>query len=168
MDVFENADIELVPLTVEDLSDIALSSPADALASALDGALPPPHVAIRALSQLEAGTSAAWCVPFLIVAKPSGAILGGCGFKGFPVDGDVEIGYGVAKSARRRGVATLAVTELLGLAAASGIVRQVVAHILPDNDASSGVVSRLGFSRGLTIVDPDGEVVVRWVYPIAT
>ena len=102
------------------------------------------------------------------MAKPSGAILGGCGFKGFPINGDVEIGYGVAESARGRGVATLAVAQLLGLAAASGIVQQVVAHILPDNAASSKVVSRLGFSRGPTVVDPDGETVVRWTYPVAT
>ncbi len=161
-------EIRLMPMASEDLRSLAASRPVDAFASAAEGALPPPHVVARALSQLDAGTPAMWCLPLLIVAKRSGDILGGCRFKDAPVNGSVEIGYGVARSARGRGIATSAVGELLKLAAASGIVREVVAHILPDNIPSSKVVSRLGFSRGSSIIDPDGETVVRWSYPVTT
>jgi RimJ/RimL family protein N-acetyltransferase len=164
--VAETAKIELIPLDLSNLRRLAASEPTDLQAP--DGALPPSHVAVRALSQLEAGVPSDWCVPFLIVSKESGEILGGCRFKGEPVNGRVEIGYGVAKSARRRGVATAAVTQLLRLAASSGRVQHLDAHIVPDNIASSKVVSRLGFTRMGTVVDSDGELVVHWAYPVAT
>lgn len=164
--VVETAMIELVSLGLPNLRRLARSEPADLQAP--DGALPPAHVAVRALSQLEAGVPADWCVPLLIVSTESGHILGGCRFKGAPIDGRVEIGYGVAQAARRRGIATAAVSELLRLAASSGLARHVDAHILPGNVASAGVVSRLGFSRVGTVVDPDGELVVHWTFPVAT
>jgi len=164
--IVETAEIDLVPLDLPNLRRLAASEPA--YLEAPDGALPPSHVAARSLSQLDAGVPANWCVPFLIVTKASREILGGCGFKGEPSNGRVEIGYGVAESARCRGIATAAVVELLKLAASSGLVRHVDAHIVPDNVASSKVVSHLGFSPGDTIIDPDGELVVHWAYPVAT
>ena len=155
-----------MPLDLPNLRRLAASEPADLVAQ--QGALPPPHVAARSLSQLDAGVPAFWCVPFLVVERDSREILGGCTFKGEPIGGRVEIGYGVALSARRRGIATAAVSHLLRLAAASGLVRHVDAHILPGNIASTKVVSRLGFSPGERIVDQDGELVVHWEYPLAT
>ena len=95
-------------------------------------------------------------------------MLGGCRFKGAPVDGSVEIGYGVAKSERGRGIATAALTKLIEMAASTGEVGQIVAHILPSNIASSKVVAKLGFSKGQSFVDSDGELVVCWTYPVAT
>ena len=162
----ETAMIDLTLLDLSTLRKLAASEAADLQAP--DGALPPSHVAARALSQLEAGVPANWCVPFLIVAKGSGEILGGCRFKGEPFNGRVEIGYGVAKSARRRGIATAAVSKMLELAATSGLVQYIDAHVLPDNAASCKVVSSLGFSRMGTVVDPDGELVVHWAYAVVT
>jgi len=160
-------EIELLQLTREGLLGLARSEPADYLAGAPEGALPPPHVADRALKQLEAGVPAFWCAPFLIVARPEGTILGGCTFKGMPSNGDVEIAYGIAKSMRGRGIASAAVAQLVKLAAADGSVRQVVAEILPSNTGSSKVVARLGFKARGTFVDTDGETVVRWIYSVS-
>jgi RimJ/RimL family protein N-acetyltransferase len=162
----ETSRIGLVPLDMPNLRRLATGQPTDLHAP--EGALPPSHVASRVLAQLEAGVPARWCVPWLMVSADTGEILGGCRFKGAPREGCVEIGYGVAHSARRRGVATAAVVQLLQLAAASGEVRRVVAHIVPDNIASAGVVSRLGFEAGQVIADADGELVVPWVCPITT
>ncbi|MGW8389783.1 GNAT family N-acetyltransferase [Pseudoduganella sp. HUAS MS19] len=160
-------EIELLQLTSEELLGLARTEPADNFAGALEGALPPPHVADRALKQLEAGVPAFWCAPFLIVARPEGTILGGCTFKGMPSNGDVEIAYGVAKPMRGRGIASAAVAQLLKLAAADRSVQQVVAEILPSNIGSSKVVSRLGFTARATLVDSDGETVVRWIYSVS-
>ncbi len=55
---------------------------------------------------------------------------------------------------------------MLELATASGQVTEVVAHILPENAASSKVVSRLGFSKGELRADHDGEMVVVWSFRI--
>lgn len=159
--------IALVPIDLPRLRRLAASQRVDFGAAAVaDGALPPAHVAAQALARLQAGTPAPWCVPYLIVVQARDAVVGGCRFKSAPVDGCVEIGYGVAPSERGRGIATVAVRELLRLATVSGLVRQVVAHILPDNAASSRVVARLGFTAGATLVDPDGEVVVQWIRPV--
>lgn len=159
--------IELIHIDVDNLRRLAAREPVDFGGVAVSaGALPPRHVAVRALTHLDAGTPALWCIPFLIMPRSHDAILGGCTFKTAPVDGRVEIGYGVAPSHRGRGVATAAVAQLLHLAAASGIVRQVVAHVLPGNFASAKVVSRLGFEMGSSFVE-DEEDVVRWTWHVA-
>ena len=160
--------IELTHIDVDNLRRLAAREPVDFGGVAVSaGALPPRHVAVRALTHLDAGTPALWCMPFLIMPRSHDAILGGCTFKTAPVDGRVEIGYGVAPSHRGRGVATAAVTQLLYLAAASGIVRQVIAHVLPGNFASAKVLSRLGFEMGSALVDTDEVEVVRWMWHVA-
>jgi RimJ/RimL family protein N-acetyltransferase len=131
----------------------------------LEGALPPGTVAAHALAQVDSGTPAHWCAPFLIVS--GNAVVGSCRFRAAPAEGRVEIGYGVAASQRGRGIATRVVRQLLEMAASSGVVTEVVAHILPGNVASSTVVSRLGFAKGDLQTDHDGETVVVWSYPIA-
>ena len=160
-------EIELLQLTREELLSLAKSEPADHFTGTPEGALPPPQVADRALKQQEAGVPAFWCSPFLIVARSERTILGGCTFKGMPSNGDVEIAYGVATPMRGRGIASAAVAQLLNLAAADRSVRQVVAEILPSNIGSSKVVSRLGFTARETLVDTDGETVVRWIYSVS-
>jgi len=160
-------EIELLQLTREELLGLARKAPADYFAGAPEGALPPPHVADRALKQLEAGVPAFWCAPFLIIARPEGTILGGCTFKGMPSNGDVEIAYGVAKSMRGRGIASAAVAQLVKLAAADRSVQQVVAEILPSNISSSKVVAGVGFMARGTFIDTDGETVVRWIYSVS-
>jgi len=164
----ELVEIELVQIDLPNLRRLAVSEPVDfATKVVFEGGLPPPHVAIRALAQLDAGTPPAWCVPYLIVSKSGDAIVGGCGFQSAPIDGCVEIGYGVASSQRGRGIATAAVRQLLQFAAADGVVQQVVARILPRNVASSKVVGRLGFSKGRTSIDRDGEVVDHWTWQVS-
>lgn len=166
MSLAEPEALALVPIDLSNLRRLAVSEEAnlDGM-EILEGALPPPHVAARTLAQLESGTPAHWCVPFLIVSRQ--VVLGGCGFKAAPASGSVEIGYAVAESQRGRGIATAAVARLLQMASSSGLVQHVVAHILPDNAASSKVVSRLGFSKGHSLVDHDGETVVQWSFAVA-
>lgn len=159
--------IDLIPIDVDNLRRLADREPVDfGDIQVAAGALPPHHVAKRSLSHLQAGIPSLWCTPFLIVTRSRDAVLGGCTFKTAPMQGRVEIGYGVAPSHRGRGVATAAVAELLRIASASGIVRQVVAHVLPRNLASSRVVSRLGFEQETALVDADGEEVVPWVWHV--
>jgi|SRR5688572_24649791 len=164
----EQTAIELMQIDLFNLRRLAASESADFGGMAvMDGALPPPRAAVRALAQLDSGTPTLWCVPFLITSDSREAVLGHCGFKYAPSDGSVEVGYGVATSMRGQGIATAAVGRLLQLAASSGKVQQVVAHILPSNIASSKVAGRLGFSMGHSFLDSDGEMVVHWAYRVA-
>ena len=95
--VVQTEAIELSQIDLANLRRLAASEPVDFGSLAIcDGALPPPRVAARALAQLELGAPALWCVPFLIISRARQIALGGCTFKTLPVDGTVEIGYGVA------------------------------------------------------------------------
>jgi RimJ/RimL family protein N-acetyltransferase len=80
---------------------------------------------------------------FLVVRD--GVVVGECGWFGPPDDdGEVEIGYGLAGSARRQGTGTAAVTLLLDWVAEHG-ARRVRAEVLPGNEASLRLLARLGF-----------------------
>jgi len=158
------APIELVPLSIAELRRIAAGESALTGEPALEGALPPGHVATLALAEVDAGTPAFWCVPFLIVSAGPRAIVGSCRFKSAPVAGEVEISYGIAPALRGRGLGTHAIRQLLQLAAGADGIRRVVAHVLPENAASSRLVRRLGFIEDRRFTDLNGDEVVRWVW----
>ena len=85
-----------------------------------------------------------------------GMAIGGVGCKGAPDDrGRVEIGYGLAESARGQGYATEAVLGLLDWLAQGG-VSEVVAECDPGNAPSIAVLRRCGFEP------PGAEDVWSW------
>ena len=127
------------------------------------GALSPPaFVAERALRRIAEGQSEVWCSTRLIVRDSDNLIVGGCGFKGEPRDGRVEINYGVAPGTRRQGAATEAVSALLHFAFSNGAI-EVLAEIAIENRASARTVEKLGFKSVATRVAEDGVTVVQWV-----
>ena len=134
---------------------------------AAEGALPPSHVAKRALDNLARGCSPLWCVPFNIIDESGTLVVGGCGFKGAPDRGEVEVGYGIAAACLQRGYGSRGVRLLLEMAKVAGILK-VIAHIAPGNAASAALAHSLGFSQGAAAVDSDGENVVRWVWKCDT
>ena len=73
-----------------------------------------------------------------------GRAVGGIGFKGQPDGGCVEIGYGLAPSARGHGYAVEAVVALLTVAADLGLFK-VIANTTLDNIASQRTLIRAGF-----------------------
>ncbi len=84
--------------------------------------------------------------PFQVRERDAGLAIGGAGFKGPPdVDGCVEIGYGLAPSARGRGYAREAVRALCDLAVARG-ARAVTAETDVGNGASERVLEACGFA----------------------
>jgi RimJ/RimL family protein N-acetyltransferase len=71
--------------------------------------------------------------------------IGGAGFHGRPQrDGTVEIGYGIAPSARHLGFAQAAIARLVAIAADHGATR-VTARTAPQNVASQRALARVGF-----------------------
>lgn len=147
-----------------DLRTLAASrTPRHLTGKAAPGALPPAFVAERALAHMEAGKSASWCATFVMLRISDQMVVGSCGFKDEPQDGQVEIGYGVSPDWRGQGIATDAVRELARIAFASGAVERVLAQIAPDNTASLRVAGKLGFEVGATVRDADGEDLQQWV-----
>jgi ribosomal-protein-alanine N-acetyltransferase len=77
--------------------------------------------------------------------RPEGPLaVGTAGYKGAPVEGMVEIGYGVLQQFRRRGIATEAADGLLRFAFAHPEVTRITAETLPDLVSSIGVMEKLG------------------------
>jgi RimJ/RimL family protein N-acetyltransferase len=81
---------------------------------------------------------------YRITRHADGLAIGGAGFKGQPDDGCVEIGYGLAPSARGQGYAAEAVTALLTVAVEHGLAK-VLADTTLDNVASQRTLVRAGF-----------------------
>ena len=82
---------------------------------------------------------------YQIVRRTDGQVIGGIGFKGAPTAGIVEVGYGLAPSARGHGYAAEALRALLVIAGTHG-VRRVRADTLPDNLASRRTLENAGFT----------------------
>jgi [ribosomal protein S5]-alanine N-acetyltransferase len=82
---------------------------------------------------------------YLVARRADGCVVGDCGFpEGPAADGVVEIGYGIADSARDRGYGTEAVEALIGFALLQAGVRRVVAETTAANPASRRVLEKAG------------------------
>ncbi|MFC7421514.1 GNAT family N-acetyltransferase [Iodobacter arcticus] len=127
-----------------------------------DGLLPS-FVAERAIQMLHAGVAEHWARPFYILRRFDQVVLGSCGFKHPPINGRIELGYGVFPIYQRQGFATAAVGELLHRAFSSAEVSEVLAQINPDNAASIKVVQKLGFELSECLTDEDSEPLQQWI-----
>jgi RimJ/RimL family protein N-acetyltransferase len=115
------------------------------------------------LAQLRASPPGPWTHGFAAVERMSGAVVGGCGFKGPPdVDGMVEIAYGLDAAFRGRGYAREAARALIDYALGPGGARCVRAHTRRDNAASARVLEACGFTYVGEVVDPEDGLVMRW------
>lgn len=104
-----------------------------------------------------------WALSFKMVERSSGAVVGGCAFKGPPdADGTVEIAYGTEADFRQRGFATEAAAALTVFALGSGQVRAVRAHTKTDNEASARVLIKCCFRQIGLVFEPEDGVVMRW------
>lgn len=86
----------------------------------------------------------AWGARFFVAGDPP-ELVGWGGFKGPPKDGVVELGYEIAEVRRGRGLATAATRAMLGEAFSDDRVTAVIAHTLPERNASNRVLEKTGF-----------------------
>lgn len=93
----------------------------------------------------------------------SGGELGQCGFKGPPKgDGCVEIAYGISPEHQGKGYATEAAGALVRFAFRNSEVTSVLAHTLPEENASTRVLMKCGFTKKGDVIDPEDGLVWRW------
>jgi RimJ/RimL family protein N-acetyltransferase len=132
--------IELVPCTV-DVARAVLAGVEPAVPHVADW----PHAdTLDALRPLAEHPEESGPGTFLVLLD--GVVVGDAGWFGPPDEhGEVEIGYGLAASARGRGVGTEAVQLLLAWVTGQG-ARRVRAEVEPGNAASFGLLERLGFT----------------------
>jgi ribosomal-protein-alanine N-acetyltransferase len=104
-----------------------------------------------------------WVHGFLMVQSSSGNTVGHCGFKGPPgADGVVEIAYGVQPEYEGMGFATEAAEALTRFAFNNPQVRKVIAHTLPQVNASARILTKCGFTKIGEVIDPEDGLVWRW------
>jgi [ribosomal protein S5]-alanine N-acetyltransferase len=127
-----------------------------------EGALPPHFLLQGALEKLEAGEPAVWHSSFLFILSlhHHKLAIGSGGFKGAPKDRVVEIGYGVAPSWRRKGLATEAVIALAHFAFSRDDIDVVVAQTLKSNIASQRVLQKADFTQTDTKDSEEGELIL--------
>jgi GNAT superfamily N-acetyltransferase len=90
-------------------------------------------------------------------------VLGSCAFKTPPTDeGSVEIAYFTYPGFEGRGYATEMARQLIELARRSAAVRQVIAHTLPETNASTRVLEKVGMTFVGEVMDPHDGRVWRW------
>ncbi len=102
-----------------------------------------------------------WIHGFKVV-DDAGIPLGLASFKGPPIDGVVEIAYAIEPGQQGKGHATAAARALTAFAFASGQVRLVCAHTLPEGISSQRVLLKSGFEKTGEVVDPEDGLVWRF------
>jgi [ribosomal protein S5]-alanine N-acetyltransferase len=137
-----------------------------ALGVTIADAWPPEHYdppavewMLSAIASLPA--HAVWRGYYIVLAQNPPILIGTAGYKSVPDnDGVVEIGYSVASSFQRQGIASEAVSALLAQAYANG-ASAVAAETFPTLVASLGVMRRCG----MVCVGPGSESgTVRYVH----
>ena len=100
---------------------------------------------------------------YLAIDAATREVVGTCAFKTGPTDGgEVEIAYCTFPGFEGRGFATAMAARLLRLASGSGAVRLVIANTLPEENASTSILRKLGFRHAGAVEDPEEGTVWRW------
>jgi RimJ/RimL family protein N-acetyltransferase len=96
------------------------------------------------------------------LANEGSDMIGTCAFKAAPNEkGEVEIAYMTFPAFERRGHATAMAGALTRIAFEAG-VPMVIAHTLPEENASTRALRRNGFRHAGEVMDPEDGLVWRW------
>jgi [ribosomal protein S5]-alanine N-acetyltransferase len=96
------------------------------------------------------------------VAVENSLPVGTCAFKSPPVEGRVEIAYGTMPGFERRGIATAMARELVRIARQEDECLTVFAQTLPEENASTSILKKLGFRLVGAIEHPEDGQVWEW------
>lgn len=122
------------------------------------------EVSPKWLEQLRAARGAdPWTFGFAVLLPTVAQVIGSAGFKGRPdAAGMVEAAYGIVPAWQGKGCATTALGKLIAFASDDDRVRLLRAHTLPENNASTRVLTKNGFTKLGEVIDPEDGRVWRW------
>jgi RimJ/RimL family protein N-acetyltransferase len=108
------------------------------------------------------GATTPW-TGYLAVDREHQIIIGTCAFTAPPdPEGVVEIAYFTFPPFEGRGYASAMAASLVELAEGTAGIRRVRAHTLPEGNASTRILEKLGFERIGETVDLEAGQVWRW------
>jgi RimJ/RimL family protein N-acetyltransferase len=100
---------------------------------------------------------------FLVADPERALVIGSCGFTHGPeADGSVEIAYFTFPEFEGRGYATAMAAELLRRSRQSDSVSKVIAHTVPERNASTRILEKIGMERAGEAEDADVGKVWLW------
>ena len=103
-----------------------------------------------------------WIYGFTAVRLDDHVTVGTGGFATPPMDGMVEIAYGVAPEVEGKGYATEAARALTEFARTFKEIRTIRAHTLPAGLASQRVLAKCGYQHVGEVIDPEDGLVWRF------
>ena len=93
------------------------------------------------------------------IALCEAVVVGTCAFKSAPCDDRLEIAYYTMPSHEGRGIATAMAQELIEVARSERPEITVTAQTLPEENASTAILRKLGFAHaGILHTVEDGDV----------
>ena len=111
------------------------------------------------------GTRSPW-IGYLAERQSGSAIVGTCGFKGPPSAGNVEVAYFTFPQFENEGIASAMLRHLILIALSDVMVDRILAHTLPEENASAHILRKAGFiQEGLDEDDEAGHV---WRWSLST
>jgi len=100
---------------------------------------------------------------YLTIDSKTKQVVGTCAFKGAPTkEKTVEIAYFTFPEFEGKGYATAMASMLIQTAQSSSEVTSVIAHTLPEPNASTRILQKVGMKFVGEIVDPEDGHVWRW------
>ncbi|QDU86703.1 Acetyltransferase (GNAT) family protein [Pirellulimonas nuda] len=105
------------------------------------------------------GHNPPWIVYLYLV---DGACVGSCAFKSPPADDRVEIAYFTLPGFEGRGHATAMARRLVDIAREADHAIELVAQTLPEPNASTAILTKLGFCYSHDAHDPEVGRVWEW------
>ena len=168
--MIETSHLRLVPYRPVDL--LALTEGAAAFRgsfgfSAADGLrefLLGPEVAPGYIDMLTSSSEPdVWLHGFAVIDRETELVVGNAAFVGPPdANGDVEIAYGIVPTFEGRGYATQVTSALVEFAMGEEHVNRVYAHTLPEDNASTHVLEKNGFTFAGEVHNPVDGLIWRW------
>lgn len=98
------------------------------------------------------------------LAVRDGEVVGTCGFKSPPRNNTVEISYFTFQPFENQGIATDMARLMLGIAHRTAPEFDVIAHSLPEENASAAILRKVGFKNQGVVEDPDDGEVWHWLH----
>lgn len=115
------------------------------------------------LSRLSSDVEEMGWLTYFPILKQDNKLIGSCGYKGKPdANGSVEIGYEIAKEFRNKGFASEMAEGLITNAFADGRIKNITAHTLREENASTKILTKYGFIKVAEINDPEDGPIWKW------
>jgi RimJ/RimL family protein N-acetyltransferase len=121
------------------------------------------EVVQQTLTNVDGGSDESPWGGHLAVDDDSRALIGTCGFKSPPAEAaTVEIAYFTFPDYEGQGYATAMAGKLVEAASRSPEVKRIIAHTLPEPNASTRVLEKVGMSFVGEVFDPEDGRVWQW------